>query len=140
VEEVDVYRFIGRMVQHILPKGMQRVRYYGLHAAAVYRKIYKKLRSILPADAAQCRETFTISRKGYRQRVMETTAKDPFICSHCGGELILWEIWHPSYGVIYDEEERLKSGQYERSQRGRDSDVGDLRYSLLQLPLPGLRV
>ena len=42
-EEVDVFRFIGRMVQHILPKGMQRVRYYGLHAAAVYRKIYHNL-------------------------------------------------------------------------------------------------
>jgi hypothetical protein len=140
MEEVDVFQFIGRMVQHILPKGMQRVRYYGLHAAAVYRKIYKKVRAILPTDAAQCQETFTIGRKGYRQRVMETTARDPFICSRCGGELILWKIWHPSYGVIYDEEERLKSGQYERTQRGRDPDVGDLRYSLLQLSLPGLRV
>ncbi len=139
-EEVDVFRFIGRMVQHILPKGMQRVRYYGLHAAAVYRKIYHKVRAILPSDAAQCKETFTIGRKGYRQRVMETTARDPFICSRCGGELILWKIWHPSYGVIYDEEERLKNGQYERTQRGRDPDVGDLRYSLLQLSLPGLRV
>jgi hypothetical protein len=139
-EEVDVFRFIGRMVQHILPKGMQRVRYYGLHAAAVYRKIYHKVRAILPSDAAQCKETFTIGRKGYRQRVMETTARDPFICSRCGGELILWKIWHPSYGVIYDEEERLKNGQYERTQRGRDPDVGDLRYSLLQLSLPGLWV
>jgi hypothetical protein len=140
MEEVEVFRFIGRMVQHILPKGMQRVRYYGLHAAAVYRKIYHKVRAILPTDAAQCKETFTIGRKGYRQRVMETTARDPFICSRCGGELILWKIWHPSYGVIYDEEERLKSGQYERTERGRDPDVGDLRYALLQLSLPGLRV
>ena len=139
-EEVDVFRFIGRMVQHILPKGMQRVRYYGLHAAAVYRKIYNKLRAILPTDAVQCKETFAIGRKGYQQRVKETTARDPFICSRCGGELILWKIWHPSYGVIYDEEERLKSRQYERTERGRDPDVGDLRYSLLQLSLPGLRV
>jgi len=140
MEEVEVFRFIGRMVQHILPKGMQRVRYYGLHAAAVYRKIYNKLRAILPTDAVQCKETFAIGRKGYQQRVMETTARDPFICSRCGGELILWKIWHPSYGVIYDEEERLKSRQYERTERGRDPDVGDLRYSLLQLSLPGLRV
>jgi hypothetical protein len=140
MEEVEVFRFMGRMVQHILPKGMQRVRYYGLHAAAVYRKVYKKLGLILPADAAQCQETFTIGRKGYRQRVMETTAKDPFHCSRCGGELILWRIWHPSYGVIYEEEKRLKSGEYERTERGRDPDVGDLRYALLQLSLPGLRV
>lgn len=140
MEEVDVFCFIGRMVQHILPKGMQRIRYYGLHATAVYRKIRNRLGSILPQDATQCQETFTISRKRYRQRVIETTAKDPFVCSRCGGELILWRIWHPSYGVIYDEEERLKSGYYERYQRDRDTDVGNLRYSLLQLSLPGLRI
>jgi len=140
MEQVDVSSFIGRMVQHILPKGMQRIRYYGLHATAVYQKIRKKLRAILPSDAAQCRETFAIARKDYRQRVMETSSKDPFICSRCGGELILWKIWHPLYGVIYDEEERLKSGYYERDQRGRDPDVRHLRYPLLQLSLPGLRV
>ncbi len=140
MEEVDILTFIGRMVQHILPKGMQRIRYFGLHATAVYQKIRKKLRAILPSDAAQCREAFTITSKGYRQRVIETNSKDPFICSCCGGELMLWKIWHPSYGVIYDEEERLKSGHYERNQRGRDQDVGDLRYPLLQLSLPGLRI
>jgi len=110
MEQVDVFTFIGRMVQHILPKGMQRIRYYGLHATAVYQKIRKKLRAILPADAAQCRETFTIARKDYRQRVIETTAKDPFVCSRCGRALIRWEIWHPSYGVIFDEEQRPESG------------------------------
>jgi hypothetical protein len=140
VEEVDVFTFMGRMVQHILPKGMKRIRYFGLHATAVYQKMRKRLRSILPTDAAQCRETFTVNRKGYRQRVIETSSKDPFVCSRCGGELILWKIWHPSYGVIYDEEERLKSGYYERDQRGRDPDVGDIRHSLLQLSLPGLRI
>lgn len=140
VEQVDVFSFIGRMVQHILPKGMQRIRYYGLHATAVYQKIRKKLRAILPSDAAQCRETFATARKRYRQRVIETSSKDPFVCSRCGGELILWKIWHPSYGVIYDEEERVKSGYYERDQRARDPDVRHLRYPLLQLSLPGLRV
>jgi hypothetical protein len=139
-EEVDVFTFIGRMVQHILPKGMQRIRYFGLHATAVYQGVRRRLRAILPSDAAQCQETFTVARKGYRQRVIETSAKDPFICSRCGGELILWKIWHPSYGVIYDEEERVKAGYYEGDKRGRDPDVRDLRYPLLQLSLPGLRV
>lgn len=140
IEEVDIFTFIGRMVQHILPKGMQRIRYYGLHATAVYQKIHKKLRAILPSDAAQCQETFTIARKDYRRRVIETTANDPFICSRCGGELMLWKIWHPFYGVIYDEEERIKSGYYEGDKRGRDPDGRDIRYTLLQLSLPGLRV
>jgi len=137
-EEVDVFTFIGRMVQHILPKGMQRIRYYGLHGTAVYEKVRKKIKAILPADAAQCRETFAIGRKKHRQMVIETSGKDPFICSRCGGEMMLWKIWHPSYGVIYDEEERLKSGYYEPVERGRDQDVGDTGHALLQLSLPGL--
>jgi hypothetical protein len=137
-EEVDVFRFIGRMVQHILPKGMQRIRYYGLHATAVYEKVRKKVEAILPAEAAQCRETFTIGRNKYRQMVMDASGKDPFVCSYCGGEMMLWKIWHPSYGVLYDEEERLKSGYYERDERGRDQDVGDTGHMLLQLSLPGL--
>lgn len=66
VEKVDLFTFIGRMVQHILPKGMQQIRYYGLHATAVYQKVREKLRAILTSDAAQCKETFTIARKGYR--------------------------------------------------------------------------
>lgn len=69
MEEVDVFTFIGRMVQHILPKGMQRIRYFGLHATAIYQKTRKQLRAILPTDAVQCSETFTVARKQYRQRV-----------------------------------------------------------------------
>ena len=53
-EEVDVFTFIGRMVQHILPKGMQRIRYYGLHATRIYEKNREKIDVILPAGAAQC--------------------------------------------------------------------------------------
>lgn len=137
-EEVDVYTFIGRMVQHILPKGMQRIRYYGLHGTAVYEKVRKKITAIVPADAAQCGETFTVGRKSYRQMVMETSGNDPFVCSHCGGEMMLWKIWHPGYGVLYDEEERLKTGYYEPVERGRNPDVGDTGHPLLQLSLPGL--
>ena len=50
----------------------------------------------------------------------------------------LWKIWHPKYGVIYDEEERLKAGYYDPVKRGRDQDVRDTRHALLQLSLPGL--
>jgi lipoprotein-anchoring transpeptidase ErfK/SrfK len=137
-EEIDVYSFIGRMVQHILPKGMQRIRYYGLHATAVYEKVRKKIPGIVTADAAQCGESFTVGRKNYRQMVIDTSGNDPFICSQCGGEMMLWKIWHPGYGVLYDEEERLKSGYYEPVECGRDQDVGDTGHPLLQLSLPGL--
>jgi hypothetical protein len=34
-ETVSRETFIGRMVQHILPKGFQRIRYYGLQATCI---------------------------------------------------------------------------------------------------------
>ena len=38
VVTVNVLTFIGRMVQHILPKGFQRIRYYGLQATKTFKK------------------------------------------------------------------------------------------------------
>jgi hypothetical protein len=35
-ERVDVYTFIGRMVQHVFPKGFQRIRYYGVQATKTF--------------------------------------------------------------------------------------------------------
>jgi hypothetical protein len=34
------------------------------------------------------------------------------ICPHCRGEMGVWRIWHPTYGVIYDEGEVIKRGTY----------------------------
>ena len=38
VVTVDALTFIGRMVQHIMPKGFQRIRYYGLQATKTFKK------------------------------------------------------------------------------------------------------
>ena len=34
------------------------------------------------------------------------------ICPHCQGAMGVWRIWHPTYGVIYDEGEVIKRGTY----------------------------
>ena len=38
-ETVDVLTLIGRMVQHVVPKGFQRVRYYGVQATKTFAKL-----------------------------------------------------------------------------------------------------
>ena len=53
-----------------------------------------------------------IARLTYRQRYEQSTGRDPFICPHCGHEMGVWRIWHPAYGVIYDEGEVIKQGTY----------------------------
>ena len=53
-----------------------------------------------------------IARLTYRQRYEPSTGRDPFQCPHCQRERELWCIWHPTYGVIYDEGEVIKRGTY----------------------------
>ena len=107
---VDVLTFIGRMVQHILPKGFQTVRYYGLQATCKVKKVKDKLREIFKGVGRIVAGVF--KKKTYRERIREMTGKDPFICLHCGSEMVLWEIWIPGYGIVYSEMEELKNGKY----------------------------
>ena len=53
-----------------------------------------------------------IARLTYRQRYEQSMGRDPCICQYCRRELEVWRIWHPTYGVIYDEGEVIKRGTY----------------------------
>jgi hypothetical protein len=115
-ETVDVITFIGRMVQHVVPKGFKRIRYYGVQAT----KTFAKLKVVIQAALAKIEEVVTgavqiIHRLTYRQRYEKSTGRDPLICPHCRSRMGLWRIWHPAYGVIYDEVEKIKRGRYESS-------------------------
>lgn len=118
-ETVDVMVFIGRMVQHILPKGFQRVRYYGIQATKMLKKWREKIKSCVKKIKEKINDVYEVIEKlNYRERYKKGCGKDPFICRHCGGEMELSIIWHPDYGVIYDEIEKIKKGKYERGDRG----------------------
>jgi len=112
-ETVDVNTFIGRMVQHTMPKGFKRIRDYGVQAT----KTFAKGKAVIHAALAKVEGVVKgavkiIARLTYRQRDEQSTGRDPLICPHCGGEMGLWRIWHPTYGVIYDEVQVIKRGTY----------------------------
>ena len=140
---VDRETFIGRMVQHILPKDFQRIRYYGLQATCKLKKVRAQLAVALQGAAQLVMETVVkpVKRLTYRERMKQTLGRDPQKCPQCGAEMWLWKVWHPKYKVIYDTGERLRREaevQYERTLptgRGRTSDAGVGGGSHLQLPL-----
>ena len=142
---VDVYTFIGRMIQHVLPKGFQRIRYYGVQATKTFKKVKELIQEALSRVTNVVKGAIKIiEKKNYRERYLEGTGKDPFICSYCGGEMDIWQIWHPKYGVIYDEFELIKSGKYEQKETNREKDESGGGRSVrpatrgIQLSLPGL--
>src|SRR5437764_1309430 len=112
-EEVSALTFIGRMVQHMLPKGFHRMRYYGLHATCTVKQV-KGLRTMLMVALGRLiKGTYRIAaRTTYRDRVLASTGRDPLRCTRCGGEMMLWKVWHPRYGVIYNELHEIKRGRY----------------------------
>ncbi len=142
VETVAVYTFIGRMVQHILPKGFQRVRYYGLEYSKSFSKWSEVIKEGFKRIGRRIRGAYQIvSLQKYRERYQEVSGRDPMICKNCGCEMELFRRWHPKYGVIYDEWEEIKKGKYEPREgspsAARSSirpSAGVLQLSLFELP------
>ena len=112
-ETVTVETFIGRMIQHTMPKGFKRIRYYGVQAAKTFAKVKVVIQAALAKVEGVVKGAVQIiARLTYRQRYEQSTGRDPLVCPHCRSEMGVWRIWHPTYGVIYDEAERIKRGTY----------------------------
>ena len=112
-ETVDVYTFIGRMMQHVFAKGFKRIRYYGVQATKTFAKMKGLIREAFAKVKGVVRGAVKIiARLTYRQRYHQSSGRDPLMCPHCHHEMELWKVWHPKYGVVYDELEAIKKGKY----------------------------
>ena len=110
---MDVDTFIGRMVQHTVSKGFKRIRYYGVQATKTFAKVKGMIHAALAKVEGMVKGAVQIiARLSYRQRYKQSTGRAPLICPHCRHEMGVWRIWHPTYGVIYDEGEVIKRGTY----------------------------
>ena len=115
-ETVPVDTFIGRMVQHVLPKGFKRIRYAGVQATKTFAKVKMVIQAALArVEGVVKGAVMIIARLTYRQRYTQSTGRAPLVCPHCQHEMAVWRIWHPTYGVIHDEGEVIKRGTYEAS-------------------------
>ena len=115
-ETVEAITFVGRMVQHTLPKGFKRIRSYGVQATKTFAKVKVVMQAALAKVEGMVKGAVKIiARLTYRQRYEQSTGRDPLRCPHCQSEMEVWCIWHPTYGVIYDEGEVIKRGTYEAS-------------------------
>src|SRR5262245_7606724 len=101
------------MVQHVFPKGFQRVRYDGVQATKTFAKLKVMIQEALAKVKGVIKGAVkVIAPLTYRQRYQQSTGRDPLRCPHCQREMAVWSIWHPIYGVIYDEGQVIKRGTY----------------------------
>ena len=112
-ETVEVYTCIGRMIQHVFPKGFQRIRYYGVQATKTFEQLKRMIHDALAKVKGIVKGAIKIiTPMTYRQRYAQSTGRDPLICPHCQREMGVWRIWHPTYGIIYDELKAIERGKY----------------------------
>jgi hypothetical protein len=112
-ETVEVYTFIGRMIQHVFPKGFQRVRYYGVQATKTFAKIKPVIHEALAKVQGIVKGAIKIiASLPYRQRYQQSTGRDPWRCPYCHSTMEVGRIWHPTYGVIHDELKAIRRGKY----------------------------
>jgi hypothetical protein len=98
-ETVDVDTFIGRMVQHTMPKGFQRIRYYGVQATKTFAKVKVVIQAALAKVESVVKGAVKIiARLTYRQRYEQSTGRDPLICPHCRSEMRVWPHLAPNLG------------------------------------------
>src|SRR5215467_2385334 len=127
-ETVAVYTFIGRMIQHVCPKGFQRIRYHGVQASKTFAKVKVMIQAALAKVQGIVKGAIKIiAPMTYRPRYQQSSGRAPLRCPHCQRDMGLWRIWHPTYGVIYDELEAMRRGKYGSQETRAAPDGGDRR-------------
>jgi hypothetical protein len=144
---LPVLRFIGRMVQHVLPKGFQRIRYFGLHSNTRYQSIREQLAKLrltsMPSDPRGYR---VLPRPTFATLFSQTFAQEPLLCPRCEWPME-WELlYHPKYGILkeaqlfQDEPPDGRTESYSTAVVAEDAGRDPLAHSvaMVQLPLPFL--
>lgn len=76
-ETVHVYTFIGRMVQHVFPKGFQRIRYYGVQATKTFATLKGRIQEAWAKGKGIVKGAVKIiAPLTYRQRYQQSTGRD----------------------------------------------------------------
>jgi hypothetical protein len=83
---LPTHEFIRRFLIHVLPKGLHRIRHYGLFANGEHRA----------ANIAHARQLLAVPQSAAQQNIEPAAESDqpralPTPCRHCGGRLIIIE-------------------------------------------------
>lgn len=101
---VDVLEFIGKIIQHIHPKGFRVVRRYGLYSRSKNKlsiEIIKLYNFMKQRNINEIIDRKIKLRKSFKDRLIETFGVNPFKCTKCNSDMVLWEVWSSTYGFIY---------------------------------------
>lgn len=89
---LPVFKFIGRLILHIPPKGFKMVRRYGFYAR-------RKTEAIkLCLNKFKNKKLFNSAKLSWNEKIKLAFGKDPLVCPRCNSKMILSEFHHKIYG------------------------------------------
>ena len=98
VETLCTLNFLGRLFYHILPKGFKAIRRYGAYA----RNLGKNFVNAIKSFRCIAKKLFYTSKNlTFAERFKKFFGANPLICPKCSEEMILLNIWHHKYGIIF---------------------------------------
>ena len=78
---LDTFEFIRRFLIHVLPKGLHRIRHYGLFAS-----------SACSDNIARARELLTVAKPEGQSASAAADASKP-VCPCCGGHMVIIKVF-----------------------------------------------
>lgn len=100
---LDAIEFIRRFAQHVLPKGFQKARYFGLYATASRKKIIPKIALSLGQSA------WNNALRSVCQIIIAMTGQNPNICPCCGAEKLISVIIVPIKPILNTNNKNLST-------------------------------
>jgi Putative transposase len=83
---LDPVEFLWRFIQHVLPKGLQKIRHYGLYASAATASLERACQALHASESLGVRANIT-RLTTWQSALKELTGRDPSICPRCGGQI-----------------------------------------------------
>lgn len=83
---LESVEFLRRFVQHVLPKGFQKIRHYGLYASAANDSLQQAHTLLHSSDSDEIRDNIDRMRT-WQTALKELTGRDVNVCPKCGGQV-----------------------------------------------------
>lgn len=90
IKKIEPLIAIDQIVTHVLPRGFQKVRYYGIMTASNQKKIAKQIPELVKADSGYIRKLFEILRA-----LLQLEEGQEIGCIHCGSTDLQKSTIHP---------------------------------------------
>lgn len=105
VERTSVIKFIGRMVQQILPPRFKRIRYYGLQSpsnrSGLTAKVCEAVGRLVLLPEIE-RRSAVPARSCYKDLIELWWGENPLRCKECGHQMELARMWMFGKGWVYN--------------------------------------